>query len=88
MHAAKLLSLAIEAAKTAGFEVREEVLDGAGGGHCLIRGKKCLLLDMTQSHREQLNDVVDALRAEPEITLSTLHPMLAARLQEPLQKAA
>jgi Spy/CpxP family protein refolding chaperone len=88
MHAAKLLSLAIEAAKTAGFEVREEVLDGAGGGHCLIRGRKCLLLDMTQSHREQLNDVVDALRAEPQLNESTLHPMLAARLQEPLQKAA
>jgi Spy/CpxP family protein refolding chaperone len=88
MHAAKMLSLAIEAAKTAGFEVREEVLDGAGGGHCVIRGKKCLLLDMTQSHREQLNDVVDALRAEPEINSAMLHPMLAARMHEPLQKAA
>jgi hypothetical protein len=88
MHAAKLLSLGIEAAKSAGFEVREEVLDGAGGGHCVIHGRKCLLLDMTQSHREQLNDVVDALQAEPELDLSALHPMLATRLQEPLQNAA
>jgi hypothetical protein len=88
MHAAKLLSLAIEAAKLAGFEVREEILDGAGGGHCVIHGRKCLLLDMTQSHREQLNDVVDALQAESELDLSVLHPMLAIRLQEPLQNAA
>jgi hypothetical protein len=88
MDAAKLLSLAIEAAKSAGFEVREEILDGAGGGHCVIHGRKCLLLDMTQSHREQLNDVVDALQVEPELDLSTLHPMLATRLQEPLQNAA
>ncbi len=88
MHAAKLLSLAVESARSAGYEIREEVLDGAGGGHCLIHGKKCLLLDMTQTHREQLSDVLDALRAEPEIKLAELHPLLAASLQEFLQKAA
>jgi hypothetical protein len=88
MHAAKMLSLAIEAARTSGYEIREEVLDGAGGGHCVIHGKKCLLLDMTQTHRDQLSDVVDALRAEPALRIAELHPLLAARLQEPLQNAA
>lgn len=87
MNAAKLLSLGVDAARAAGYEVREEVLDGAGGGHCVIRGKRCLLLDMTQTHREQLNDVLDALRAEP-VNLATLHPLLAASLREPLEKAA
>jgi Spy/CpxP family protein refolding chaperone len=87
MNAAKLLSLAVDAAREAGFEIREEVLEGAGGGHCEIRGKKCLLLDMTQTHREQLNDVLDALRAEP-IDATKLHPLLAASLHESLQKAA
>ncbi len=88
MHNAKLLSLALEAARSAGYEVREEILDGAGGGHCTIRGKKCLLLDMTQSHREQLSDTLDALRAEPALNLGTLHPLLLANLQESLSKVA
>lgn len=86
MNAVNLLSLATETARAAGYEIREEVLDGAGGGHCVIRGKKCLLLDMTQSHRDQLSDVIDALRAEPE--LANLHPLLAAKLEEPVTKAA
>jgi Spy/CpxP family protein refolding chaperone len=88
MHAAKLLSLAMEAARSAGYEIREEVLDGAGGGHCVIHGKKCLLLDMTQTHREQLSDVLDALRTEPQINTAELHPLLVASIQELLQKAA
>jgi hypothetical protein len=87
MNPAKLLSLAIEAARETGFEIREEVLEGAGGGHCVIRGRKCLLLDMTQTHREQLNDVLDALRSEP-IDPTRLHPLLAASLREPAVKAA
>lgn len=87
MNAAKLLSLAVDAAREAGYEIREEVLEGAGGGHCLIRGKKCLLLDMTQTHREQLNDVLDALRAD-QVDTGKLHPLLAASLQESLEKAA
>jgi hypothetical protein len=88
MNVAKLLSLAVEAARVGGYEIREEVLEGAGGGHCVIRGKKCLLLDMTQTHREQLNDVLDALRAEPAIDVAGLHPLLAASLQETVLKAA
>ena len=88
MHAAKMLSLAVDAARSAGYEIREEILDGAGGGHCLIHGKKCLLLDMTQTHREQLSDVLDALRAEPQLNSSALHPLLAASLQESLERAA
>lgn len=88
MHTAKLLSLALETARNAGYEIREEVLDGAGGGHCTIRGKKCLLLDVTQSHREQLSDVVDALRAEPNLNLGTLHPLVLACVQETAVKAA
>lgn len=88
MHSAKMLSLAVEAARLVGYEIREEILDGAGGGHCLIHRKKCLLLDMTQTHREQLNDVLDALRAEPNLKIAELHPLLAASLQESLEKAA
>jgi len=84
MHDAKLLATAIQA----GYAIREEVLDGAGGGHCLIHGKKCLLLDITQSYREQLSDVLDALRAEPELDLHSLPKELAGYLEKELERAA
>ena len=89
MHTAQLLSQAIDAARRLGYQVREDALDGAGGGHCLIRGKKCLLLDLTQTHREQLNDVLDALRSEPNLSEIKLTPALSNLLQLPsLQRAA
>ncbi len=80
MHTAQLLSQAIDAARRLGYEVREDSLEGAGGGHCLIRGKKWLLLDMTQTYRDQLSDVLDALRVEPELGAIEMHPVLAKRL--------
>ena len=87
MHTAQLLSQAIDAARRLGYEVREDSLEGAGGGHCLIRGKKWLLLDMTQTYRDQLSDVLDALRVEPELGTIDMHPALAERVRTQ-QKAA
>ena len=81
MNTAQLLSQAIDAARRLGYEIREDALEGAGGGHCLIRGKKWLLLDMTQTYRDQLSDVLDALRVEPELGAIEMHPALAERLQ-------
>jgi len=86
MHTAGLLSLAIDVARRAGYQIREEFLDGAGGGHCLIRGQKWLLLDLTQTQQEQLDDVLDCLRAEPRLNLQDVPAALAAYLQ--VQKAA
>jgi hypothetical protein len=87
MNTAQLLSQAIEAARRLGYEIREDALEGAGGGHCLIRGKKWLLLDMTQTYRDQLSDVLDALRVEPDLNSIEMHPALADRLW-PQQEAA
>ena len=77
MYTAQLLSQATELARRAGYQIREEMLDGAGGGHCLIRGEKWLLLDLTQPQQEQLNDVLDALRTEPDLDLQGVLPALA-----------
>lgn len=87
MHTAQLLAQALDAAKRLGYEVREDALEGAGGGHCLIRGKRCLMIDMTQSYREQLGDVLDALREAPNLTSIELHPALVERIS-PHRKAA
>ncbi|NOY42346.1 MAG: hypothetical protein GXP26_10985 [Planctomycetes bacterium] len=86
MYTAQLLSQAIEVARRSGYQIREEMLEGAGGGHCLIRGEKWLLLDLSQPQREQLNDVLDALRTEPNLDLQGVLPALADCLYG--QKAA
>jgi hypothetical protein len=86
MHAAKLLAEALELARRMQYTVREEYLDGAGGGHCYFSGKKWLLLDVAQSTEEQLSDVTDALRAESALASHPMTSSLAQWLQ--LNKAA
>jgi hypothetical protein len=86
MHAAQLLAEATELARRLDYHIREEYLDGAGGGHCFFAGKKWLLLDVTQSSEEQLSDVIDALRIEPGASRLPITPSLARLLK--LSKAA
>jgi hypothetical protein len=86
MHAAKLLAEALELARQMQYTVREEYLDGAGGGHCYFSGKKWLLLDVAQSTEEQLSDVGDALRTESTLASISMTPSLAQWLH--LNKAA
>jgi hypothetical protein len=81
MHAANLLAEAVELARQLEYTVREEYLDGAGGGHCYFGGKKWLLLDVTQSTEEQLTDVVDALQAEAGVSCLSMTPKLGQLLQ-------
>jgi Spy/CpxP family protein refolding chaperone len=80
MNTVELLSAAIELAKQLGYQVREDQLEGAGGGHCLIQGQKWLLLDLTQTNREQLGDVIDALRQEPGLAECDIAPALTDQL--------
>lgn len=65
MHSVELLNEALDAARRIGFEVREEWLDGAGGGACRIRGKKLLFLDLSASPRHRLEQALEALRSDP-----------------------
>ena len=67
MHTVELLEEAVAVAEQAGYEVREEWLGGAGGGHCEIRGRKCLFLDLAVGPLDQLEVVLDALRREPNV---------------------
>ena len=64
MHTVELLQEAVEAARRLGYEVRQDWLGGDGGGHCIVRGRKWLLLDVAQTADEQLDVVADALRSE------------------------
>jgi hypothetical protein len=80
MHTVELLQEALEAARGLGYDVRQDWLGGDGGGHCLVRGRRMLLLDVAQSPDEQLDVVADALRGEGSTTLKVSRP-LAERLK-------
>jgi hypothetical protein len=80
MHTVELLQEALEAARQLGFVVRQDWLGGDGGGHCLVRGRKWVLLDVAQTADEQLDVVIDALRGEPGAARAVGSPELAQRL--------
>lgn len=83
MHTVELLEEAIAVAEQAGYEVREEWLGGTGGGHCEIRGQKCIFLDLAVGPLDQLEVLLDTLRREANVVplrMSThLRGLLGAR---------
>ena len=80
MHTVELLQEALDAARRLGYEVRQDWLGGNGGGHCLVRGRKWLLLDVAQSVDEQLDIVVDALRDDAAAAGAVKSAQLVERL--------
>jgi hypothetical protein len=80
MHTVELLQEALEAARRLGYEIRQDWLGGNGGGHCLVRGRKWILLDLAQTADEQLNVLADALRGDSGAARAVKSPELAARL--------
>jgi hypothetical protein len=80
MHTVELLKEAVETAQQLGYEVRQDWLGGNGGGHCLVRGRKWLLLDLAQSADEQLNIVAEALRGEAGTGRTVTSKELAKRI--------
>jgi hypothetical protein len=86
MHTVELLQEAVEAARRLGYEVRQDWLGGDGGGHCIVRGRKWLLLDVAQSADEQLDVVAEALRGEVGAVRVVKSRELAERLD--LRRAA
>jgi hypothetical protein len=84
MHTATLLAEAAELARRLDYTLREEYLDGAGGGHCFFGGRKWLLLDVTQSVDEQLSVITDALRTDDAVWRLPVSPQLAVMLKRNL----
>jgi hypothetical protein len=81
MHTVEMLNEAVDTARRLGYEVRQDWLGGNGGGHCIVRGRKWLLLDVAQSPDEQLDVVADALRSENGAGRAVRSKELAALLQ-------
>jgi hypothetical protein len=86
MHTVAMLNEALDTARRLGYEVRQDWLGGNGGGHCLVRGRKWLLLDVAQTVDEQLDIVANARRDDASASRAIRSPELAERLQ--LRRAA
>ncbi len=80
MHTVELLNEAVETARRLGYEVRQDWLGGNGGGHCIVRGRKWLLLDVAQTVDEQLDVVADALSGDAGAKQAVKSSALAQRL--------
>ena len=79
MHTVELLEMALKAAGALGYGLRQEWLDGAGGGGCEIKGRKLLFIDLSLSVPDQLQLVLDLLHRENAAS--------RLELSQPLRKA-
>lgn len=77
MHTVELRELALALARRLGYQIREEWLGECGGGACEFGGRKWLFLDLSLSTLEQLEQLLAALRADPQLaTVRIPRPLL------------
>ena len=66
MHTVELLDQALDLAGRLDYSVRQEWLNGNSGGGCVLQGRKLLFVDLALGPADQLEQVVDALRHDPD----------------------
>ncbi len=80
MHTVELLEQAIQAAEQLGYQIRQDWLDGRGGGACELKGQRWIFLDLAQGPIDHLDCVLSAIRDQPGLAELELPPALRARL--------
>jgi hypothetical protein len=81
MHTVGILEDALSLARRLNYQIRLEWLGGRGGGCCEFGGKKWLFVDLAQTSAEQLELVLDTLRADPALAELRCSPALASHLR-------
>ena len=66
MHTVEMLEAAVALARQMGYGVRQEWLGGGGGGGCELYGRKVLFVDLGLGPEDQLDQVLDTLRRDPD----------------------
>ena len=72
MHTVELLEEACGVAESLGYKIRQDWLGGSGGGACEFAGHQWIFIDLALNAIEQLEQVSDALRDDPNIHLANL----------------
>jgi hypothetical protein len=83
MHTAELLDEALSLAARLGYRVRQEWLEGQGGGLCVVRGERWLFVDLAQPLAEQLACVARVLRGDDRVGEHALSTALESFLKSP-----
>lgn len=78
-----LLNEAIRLLQECGYTIRQEWLDGSGGGACAVKGQKLFFLDLALSPQEQLELILNTLREECGVSQLRVSPSLANLLKYP-----
>jgi hypothetical protein len=86
MHTVELLERAIALARQCGFVVRQDFFGGSLAGACEFKGRRWLFIDLAQSPREQLEQVLQALGEGPHLAGDEAPAQLQAFVK--LRKAA
>jgi hypothetical protein len=81
MHTVVLLSHALNLAERLGYSVRQEWIDGNGGGGCTLRGRKLIFIDLAAPPEDQLEIVVGVLRGAAGVADQEMPPELRAALR-------
>ena len=76
MHTVELLEEAMETARKLGYQLRQEWLDGTGGGACQFGGKQWIFIDLALSTADQIDQIASALSADPRTPSLKLSPLM------------
>jgi len=76
-----LLEEAVQLAREAGYQVREEPLGDLPGGACVIGGKRSILVNLQSAAAERLALLVGVLAADADVTSLPMSRLLAGRLR-------
>ena len=68
MHTIEMLEQALDLARRLGYTIRQEWLGGNGGGGCELKARKLFFLDLDLGPLEQLEQVLETLRREPDVS--------------------
>lgn len=80
MHTLRLLDEAISLAGKLGYEVRHDHLGGDGTAHCTIGEQRLLVVDLAQPIEDQLEKVLEGVRAIAPNGAGECSPELESRL--------
>ena len=86
MHTVELLEQALALAEALGYQIRQEWLDGGGGGVCEIAGKKWVFIDLALGTADQLDELIEGLREDPDLGNAEI-PAALAPLMRPRRAA-